>query len=238
VAARRIRRKNSPTDSLISDRARVIDIAFLTEVEANCQMALESWGRLQGIARARPRVGPSPRAQRRLHVWQLSCWGEVYSMVEAANRVVRLIWSAEGSKRFRRGDSRGSRPLDPNPILAKDGPVSTARAAVEHSDERILPFVRNANLRKPIAGWRVFDGKGTTDGAGDQVFRSLNTESFVCAIRSEREEVDLPLAELAVALADLKKHFPGQVAGSWVTVRGAGWLKQAYWRLQGYKADP
>lgn len=191
---------------------RVIDVALLAEVEANCRIFLQAWNELRFDATRVPiKTVADDSEQVPLRRLMYEFWGRVYSLIEAANRITRILWEVDGCQAFRERNR-----LSVPPVLAKTGAVRAIRNALEHTETRIPDFVRfrvAEDENSVVKGWGL---SNAAEGFGDELsdsFRSLNIYTFRCVVQDADGEHECDLRELAKAVQDLNLALPEHIGG-------------------------
>jgi hypothetical protein len=190
---------------------RVVDSALLGEIESNCAIFAKAWNELRASAIAIGSAGSlvgSEDAQRHL---MFETWGRVYSMIEAANRLTRILWEVKGCQLL-----RSRYRLSSSPELGRVAPVRRVRNALEHTETRIPGFVRSRLESEPhalVKGWGL---SNLPTGYGPELadsFRCLNIYTFRCVVRDSSGEHECDLRALAKAVQDLNLSLPSDVLG-------------------------
>jgi hypothetical protein len=201
----------------IRDPEKIIDIAFITELEFDCQIFLESWKRFRlGTTQLPAQREDIEAYQTALRRHLNSLWGEVYSMVEAAYRAAVILWRVEGAR------ERRDRLRLPESRELKVEYLGGLRRALEHTETRIPDFVRLSFAADPdrlIAGWHTSNDPNDRRDPRTAFYRSLNLHTYSCGASDKDGEHLCILGELARAVEELNLRLPAERAGQDTVVR-------------------
>jgi hypothetical protein len=195
----------------IQDVDRVLDIAVLGELEFNCQTFLDALNRFKTGLTHMPVPGSDVESFQRIlrrHLYGL--WADSYSMIHCAYRATELLREVE-----RAGPRRKQYGLPDSRYLTR-GYVAGLRHALEHTESRLSPFVKQSfeeNPHRPISGWHTTnDPEGRPDPAV-AYFRSLNLATKVCSVADSDGLHECSLLLLAQAMSELNLSLPGERSG-------------------------
>jgi len=187
-----------------------LDNAVVAELRANCLMFLDSWNSIRQPAIAfgnEPFTGTTD--DRRLR-FIYSMWGAVYSLVEAACRLSRILWGTQGCKELR---ARFGVPVE-SPI--RD--AHRVRDILEHTEARIPEFVRS-NPGKTLAGWRVESNPVKQAFPDVLTLRYLNLTTWELRAYDPLGDWECNLRSTAKAVQDLNLVLP-ETLGYGLRVQG------------------
>jgi hypothetical protein len=185
----------------VVDQVRILDNAYVFELQANCRMFIVAFGNLHLKCVNAPEWGLDEAAQRRIRLWTFESWGDAYAMIEATRRTARILWEGEGCEGFR---ARFKLPLSPHlrPDYVKD-----VRNALEHVESRIPRFVKRHTDGK-LAGWVASNNPADSGLPGFLRFRYLNLESGECTVEDQDGRHSINLRELERAVRGLNLALP------------------------------
>ena len=212
----------------IDDPRLILDIAIITELQANCRIFLVAWKRFQKLAKHHPRLGQSVRRQEATRMWMFDLWGEAYSMTHAARRIVRVLWDTKGSQSLR----KESRSLSLLGQLSQSSPVVAVRDAMEHTEREIPWFLQEGQKRGAtvLSGWGVSDDPMTARNPQVWHFRRLNHRTFELFVRDSDGE---HLGNLGTIASDVKRLqsmlSKGKLGGTFTIVsRPTGYFERLF----------
>ena len=194
-------------DDRITDIAQVQENAYLTEIEANCRMFIEARVRLNVQLLNAP-GGPADDALlRRIRLWAFESWGAAYTMIEAARRIVRVLWEVPGCKQVRMKYG-----LNPSVSFQRER-ICALRDALEHTESRIPKFVSHHD-HADLSGWGVSNNPDEKDDPTQLRFRYLNLATGDCFVEDEDGRHALNLFQLERAIRGILLALPHSIGGS------------------------